>query len=74
MHPNDANLPEVLLSAEVIAGRIRELGKEIARDYANIPLTVITVANGGIVFAADLIRAIELPLQLDSLMVGSYGS
>ncbi len=74
METPPALLPKELISATAIAARIRELGAEISRDYAGKPLTVIAIANGAIIFTADLIRAIDLPLQLDSIMLASYGT
>jgi hypoxanthine phosphoribosyltransferase len=65
--------PVVLLSAEEIAARVRELGAQIARDYAGEELAVVPILAGSFVFAADLVRAIDLPLSVDFLGVRSYG-
>jgi hypoxanthine phosphoribosyltransferase len=62
-----------MLSAEQIAGRVRELGAAITRDYAERNLVVVCVLKGSFVFAADLSRAIDLPLRVDFLGVRSYG-
>ncbi len=62
-----------LLSAEQIAGRVRELGAEITRDYQNRKLVIVCVLKGSFVFAADLSRAIDLPMRVDFLGVRSYG-
>ena len=62
-----------MLSAEVIAARVRELGAEITKDYANGALVLVPVLKGSFVFAADLARAIDLPLRVDFLGVRSYG-
>jgi hypoxanthine phosphoribosyltransferase len=62
-----------LLSAEAIAARVRELGAEITREYAGRPLVLVCVLKGSFVFAADLARAIDLPLRVDFLGVRSYG-
>src|SRR5579883_2977197 len=64
---------EIMLSAERIAVRVRELGALIARDYAQRDLVVVCVLKGSFVFAADLARAIDLPLRVDFLGVRSYG-
>jgi hypoxanthine phosphoribosyltransferase len=61
------------LSAEQIAARVRELGAAITRDYADRRLVVVCVLKGSFVFAADLARAIDLPLRIDFLGVRSYG-
>lgn len=66
--------PQPLLSAETIAARVRELGQQICRDYASVQeLAVVSVLTGSFVFAADLVRAIDLPLSVDFLGVRSYG-
>ena len=62
------------LSAEKIGTRVRELGAEVKRDYKERRLVVVIVLKGSFVFAADLVRAIELPnLRIDFLAVRSYG-
>jgi hypoxanthine phosphoribosyltransferase len=65
--------PVVLLSAAQIAARVAELGAQITRDYAGSSLVLVSVLKGSFVFAADLSRAIELPLRVDFLGVRSYG-
>ncbi|MGA7122609.1 MAG: hypoxanthine phosphoribosyltransferase [Polyangiaceae bacterium] len=62
-----------MLSADQIAWRVRELGAAITRDYAGRNLVVVCVLKGSFVFAADLTRAIDLPLRIDFLGVRSYG-
>jgi hypoxanthine phosphoribosyltransferase len=62
-----------MLSAEQIAARVRELGAQITKDYAEKPLVLVCVLKGSFVFAADLMRAIDLPLRVDFLGVRSYG-
>ena len=65
---------EVLIPADVLQARIREIGMEIARDYAGRRPLLICVLKGAMVFMADLIRAIDLPLTIDFIAVSSYGS
>jgi hypoxanthine phosphoribosyltransferase len=62
-----------MLSAEQIAARVRELGAQITKDYADRPLVLVCVLKGSFVFASDLMRAIDLPLRVDFLGVRSYG-
>jgi hypoxanthine phosphoribosyltransferase len=65
--------PPILLSADAIAQRIRELGAELARDYAHAnDLHLICVLKGAFVFLADLVRAIDKPTTIDFLAVSSY--
>jgi hypoxanthine phosphoribosyltransferase len=63
----------VLLDRAVIAARVAELGARIAADYAGRSLLVVPVLKGSFVFAADLVRAIDLPLSVEFLGVQSYG-
>lgn len=63
-----------LLSSETIAERVRELGAAISRDYADRSLVIVSVLKGSFVFAADLARAITVPLRVEFLGVRSYGS
>lgn len=65
--------PRELLSGSTIAARIRELGQQISADYAGKSLVLLCVLKGSFVFAADLARAIDLPLRVEFLGVRSYG-
>jgi hypoxanthine phosphoribosyltransferase len=62
-----------MLSQEQIAARVRELGTQISKDYAGHNLVLVCVLKGSFVFAADLARAIDLPLRVDFLGTRSYG-
>jgi hypoxanthine phosphoribosyltransferase len=64
---------KTLIPADRIADRVSELGAAIARDYAGMDLVLVCVLKGGFVFAADLARAIDLPLRIEFLGVQSYG-
>jgi hypoxanthine phosphoribosyltransferase len=63
-----------MLSAEQIATRVRELGAKITKDYEGRQLVLVCVLKGSFVFAADLARAIDLPVRIDFLGVRSYGA
>lgn len=63
---------EIMYSADEIAARINELGKEITRDYADKDLVLIGVLKGSVIFLADLMRAIDLKLTIDFMAVSSY--
>jgi hypoxanthine phosphoribosyltransferase len=65
--------PATMLSAEQIAARVKGLGEAITRDYRDRDLVLVCVLKGSFVFAADLARAIDLPLRVDFLGVRSYG-
>lgn len=69
-------LPEnvtTLIDAATIADRVSVLGRQITADYRDKDLVMVGVLTGSFVFAADLMRAIELPLTVDFLAVRSYG-
>jgi hypoxanthine phosphoribosyltransferase len=63
---------EVLFSAEEIANRVTEIGKQITAEYAGKELILVGVLKGSSVFHADLMRAIDLPLAIDFMAVSSY--
>lgn len=67
----DSNL-EIMYSAEAIGERVKELGAEIARDYAGRDLVMIGILKGSCIFLADLIRAVDLELRIDFMAVSSY--
>jgi hypoxanthine phosphoribosyltransferase len=64
----------VLLSSDQIQARIREMGQEIARDYAGREPHLVGVLKGACTFMTDLARQIDLPLSLDYIAVSSYGA
>lgn len=64
---------QTLFSAAEIAARVRALGAEIERDYAGRSLVLLCILKGSFIFAADLARAIALPLRVEFLGVASYG-
>ncbi len=68
----EQDIDQVILTAAAIAARNRELAADLAADYAGRKLTVVVLSNGALFFAADLLRLIPLPLQLDSIGVASY--
>src|SRR5262245_9867628 len=65
---------EILLSEEAIENRIRELGAEIARDYAGRNPLLIGVLKGACTFLSDLMRAADIPLGIEFIAISSYGS
>ncbi|HYQ15338.1 MAG TPA: hypoxanthine phosphoribosyltransferase [Polyangiaceae bacterium] len=65
--------PVELISASEIATRVKALGQQITAEYAGKSLVLLCVLKGSFVFAADLARAIDLPLRVEFLGVRSYG-
>lgn len=66
------DLERVLFDEPTILRRLDELAAQISNDYRKRELTVIAVLNGSLVFMADLMRRIQLPMRLDCLSVASY--
>src|ERR1700740_2944578 len=66
------DLQRVLLEERTILRRLDELAAQISRDYRDRDLTVIAVLSGSLMFMADLLRRIPLPLRLDFVSVASY--
>jgi len=64
----------VVFTAEQIAGRVASLGREITEAYPEGDLLLLGLLKGSFIFLADLVRAIERPLQVDFLIVSSYGA
>jgi hypoxanthine phosphoribosyltransferase len=66
------DLERVLFNEATILRRLDEIAAQISEDYRDRELTVIAVLNGSLMFMADLLRRIPLPLKLDCLSVASY--
>lgn len=64
---------DVLISRERLADKVAELGARITEDYRGKDLVLVGVLKGSFIFFADLIRTIDLPVQIDFLSVSSYG-
>lgn len=67
-----AELDSVLISEARVKRRVRDLCREIERDFAGRDFVVVSLLNGTVMFLADLIRQIHLPLRLDFIGVSSY--
>jgi hypoxanthine phosphoribosyltransferase len=67
-----SEIVRVLFHESTIMSRLDELAGEISDDYAGSELTVVAVLNGSLMFGADLLRRMEMPLRLDCLSVSSY--
>jgi hypoxanthine phosphoribosyltransferase len=65
-------VPRPLISQRALAARVRALGRQISRDYAGRRLTLVCVLKGAALFFADLVRAIQLPVELEFIGVSSY--
>jgi hypoxanthine phosphoribosyltransferase len=67
------DIQEILFTAEEIQLKVKELGKQISWDYAGRNVLVICVLKGAFIFMADLVKAMDIPLELDFMAVSSYG-
>jgi hypoxanthine phosphoribosyltransferase len=71
---DDPLLGETLVDAPALQRRVRELGAEISRDYADRDLLLVCVLKGAVFFLSDLMRQIDVPCEVDFMAVASYGS
>jgi hypoxanthine phosphoribosyltransferase len=65
---------EVLIDAETLQARIRELGQEVSEDYAGRELLLVGVLKGAVFFMADLMRVLTVPCEIDFMAISSYGA
>src|SRR5262245_40944416 len=63
---------EVLIPAHHIQQRIDELAETIMKDYGNQPVTIVRVLTGSLMFLADLMRHLSLPLRIALIQASSY--
>src|SRR3954470_12684913 len=70
----DPSIGEILVQADDLQHRVRQLGAEISRDYDGKDLLLVGVLKGAIFFLSDLMRHIEIPVEVDFMAVASYGS
>ena len=66
-------LQEILVPADRLQERIRELGQAVSRDYAGKDLLLVCILRGGVIFLTDLMRQITIPHAIDFMAVSSYG-
>ena len=67
-------LAEILIPADRVQQRIRELGDQISRDYEGQDLMLVCILRGGVMFLTDLMRAITVPHTVDFMAISSYGA
>ena len=74
MTVQDYAIKEVLCAENELKEKIAELGAAITKDYAGKDLLMVSILKGSVMVMADLMRAVDLPLQIDFMNVSSYGS
>jgi hypoxanthine phosphoribosyltransferase len=70
----EQDIVEVLVDEESLTRRVAELGDEISADYRGRDVLLVGVLKGAIFFVSDLMRALEVPCEVDFMAISSYGS
>ncbi|MFN8184141.1 MAG: hypoxanthine phosphoribosyltransferase [Candidatus Nanopelagicales bacterium] len=70
----DGDLEGVLIAAEELQTRLRELAAQVDADYGEKNLLVVGVLKGAVMVVADFVRALSIPVEMDWMAVSSYGS
>ena len=70
----DEHIGEILVQADELQHRIKEMAAEVSRDYRGRDLLLIGVLKGAVFFLADLMRELDVPCEVDFMAVSSYGS
>lgn len=68
------DLASVMLDEKTLKDKCHEMGRQLAEDYAGKDLLVVGILKGSVMFFADLVRNIEIPLNIDFMVVSSYGN
>jgi hypoxanthine phosphoribosyltransferase len=71
---HDEHIGEILVQADELQHRIKEMAAEVSRDYAGRDLLLIGVLKGAVFFLSDLMRHLDIPCEVDFMAVASYGS
>ena len=74
MHNLHPDVERILITEAQLAERVREMGKEITRDYEGEQIVMISVLRGAAIFMADLVREIDLNVEMDYMAISSYGN
>jgi len=69
-----AEIKEILIPAEELQAKVRQIGRAISQDYAGRDLLLLGVLKGVVLFMADLLRAVTIPVEVDFLAVSSYSA
>ena len=71
MHPD---CERIMLTEQQLQARIKEVAQAVNNDYADKTPIVVSILKGSVIFCADFIRALTMPLELEFMVVSSYGS
>jgi hypoxanthine phosphoribosyltransferase len=70
----EKDIADILIGTEELQAKVAELGRQISEDYRGRDPLLICLLRGAVVFLSDLIRAIDIPLEMDFIAISSYGS
>ncbi|MEL7647823.1 MAG: hypoxanthine phosphoribosyltransferase [Sedimentibacter sp.] len=68
------DIKNILIAEDVLQAKVAELGAKITEDYRDKELLLVCVLKGAVIFVSDLMRKIDLPLDIDFMAISSYGS
>ncbi len=68
------DIKKILIEEKDLQAKVAELGAKITKDYRGKDLLIVCVLKGAVIFAGDLIRKIDLPLDIDFMAISSYGA
>ena len=68
------DIKEILFTQEDLKAITKELGEKVTRDYKDKKLYLVTILKGAVVFLTDFMRNVDLPWEVDFMVVSSYGS
>lgn len=68
------DIEKIICSEQDIKEKVEELGKQISRDYKDKNPLLISILKGGVVFLADIMRAVSIPVEIEFMGVASYGN
>lgn len=68
------DIKKILIEEKELQAKVAELGAKITEDYKDKDLLIVCVLKGAVIFVSDLIRKIELPLDIDFMAISSYGA
>ena len=71
MHPD---VDSILISEEQIKKRIQELAVKLDKEYEGKRPLMVSILKGSVMFYADLLRAMSIPVEMDFMAISSYGS
>jgi hypoxanthine phosphoribosyltransferase len=69
----EKDIAEILIGTEELQAKVTELGRQISEDYRGRNPLLICLLRGAVVFLSDLIRAADIPLEMDFMAISSYG-